>query len=97
MAEHGIWAAVGLAFMGLLSTVLGFLISWIRDDHRHQWHRGDADRGDADRSARHLTIQDGAILDGAKAAEKAYDAANEVNLKIADLQRQIDELLKKRQ
>ena len=89
MNEHVSWIIMGIAFSGVIVTAAGFMISWMREDRRHRWHLEELDH-----NARHLTIQDDAILDGTKAAKHAYMAANEVNAKIADLQSQINELLK---
>ena len=82
---HALWLAVLIAFLTLVSTVVGFLINWIREDQRHQWHQEEMRR-----SAQHLSVQDEAILEGANDAKKAYTEANLLNEKINDLQKQID-------
>lgn len=73
-----------VAIVGLIVTVAGFIYTWFKDGRERRWAREDS----LDIRSR-LTDQDKAIADGTINAKAAYNEANSVNSKIANLHEDI--------
>lgn len=77
-----------VAIVGLLATVAGFIYTWMSDARHRKWQKEDAKN-----NMEHMKKQDTAIEKGTAKAGEAYTEANQVNMKIARLQEELNRLV----